>query len=152
MPGIDTAQLTDELIADEDLRLLVYDDATGLPLRIGQVLKGHPSIGIGRALDVHGISREEALYLCRNDIDGVAVELDNALPWFSQLDSVRAGVLANMTFNMGLGGLAGFHNMLSAVQAGKYDLAAEEMLASKWAVQVGGRAKKLAARMRTGVA
>ena len=43
------ARLTDE----EALRFVVYDDATGRPIVPGTHVIGHPSIGIGRALDVH---------------------------------------------------------------------------------------------------
>ena len=47
-------------IDDEGVRLRVYDDATGEPLHPGMTLKGHPSIGYGRALDVNGISLKES--------------------------------------------------------------------------------------------
>jgi lysozyme len=148
----DKVMLLAWLIQDEDQKLFVYDDATGKPLLPGMTLIGHPSVGIGRALDRKGLSKAETVYLCDNDMDGVDQELSTAFEWFEQLDAVRATVLASMAFNMGLNGLAAFHNMLTAVQQGKYAQAAEEMLASKWAVQVGDRAKRLASRMRTGLA
>jgi lysozyme len=50
------SELRAELCNDEKLRLVVYDDATGKPLRKGMTLEGHPTIGYGRALDVNGIS------------------------------------------------------------------------------------------------
>jgi lysozyme len=42
------------LIKHEDLRLFAYDDATGKPLKPGDTLKGHVSIGIGRNLEGYG--------------------------------------------------------------------------------------------------
>jgi hypothetical protein len=50
-------QMIVDLIVDEPLKLYVYDDATVMPLRPGYLLKSRLTIGIGRALDVHGISK-----------------------------------------------------------------------------------------------
>ena len=55
-----------------------------------------------------------------------------------------------MCFNMGIGSLAGFKNTLAMIQAGDYAGASENMLKSKWAVQVGNRATELAQIMKTG--
>ena len=63
---------------------------------------------------------------------------------------VRADALLNMAFNLGVDGLLGFYNTLSSVRAGDYDKAGDNMLASKWARQVKGRAVELAAQMKTG--
>jgi lysozyme len=72
------------------------------------------------------------------------------LPWVEALDGARFGVLVNMTFNMGLPKLIGFEKMLLAVRAKDYEMAAVEMLASRWSEQVGDRALRLAEQMRTG--
>ncbi|NTV10478.1 MAG: lysozyme, partial [Zoogloea sp.] len=97
-----------------------------------------------------GITRAEAVYLCGNDIDRVAGELDAHLPWWRSLDEVRQHVLMNMCFNLGIQKLQAFKNTLSLVQAGQYEAAARAMLASLWAQQVGDRAKRLAKEMETG--
>ncbi|WP_180542194.1 glycoside hydrolase family protein [Nevskia soli] len=152
MPDIDIAQLATWLVEDESLKLLVYDDATEKPIKPGTVVIGHPTIGIGRALDVHGISKAEAAYLLTNDMASVIEQLGRALPWFGSLDPVRAGVLADMAFNLGLTGLLCFHVTLGLIESRQYSEAADSMLKSKWAAQVGGRAKRLAERMRTGLA
>lgn len=150
--GADKAMLLGWLIEDEDQKLTVYDDATGKALLPGMTLIGHPTVGIGRALDRKGLSKPETVYLCNNDIDGVDAELNEAFQWYAPLDPVRSNVLASMAFNMGATGLLAFHNMLSFIQQGRYAQAAEEMLTSRWAGQVGARAKRLALRMRTGLA
>ena len=61
-----------------------------------------------------------------------------------------------MVFNMGAGspkggGLLSFVNTLSEIRRGEYAIAADMMLASKWAAQVGRRAVRLATMMRTGM-
>lgn len=145
-------QLAAELIRDEGLCLAVYDDATGLPLRPGMELVGHPTIGIGRALDVNGITADEAHLLLANDIARVEGELQKALPWFAALDDARQRVLVNMAFNLGTAGLLRFHDTLRYAQEGRYELAARAMQDSGWYRQVGGRALRLVAVMRGEVA
>jgi lysozyme len=147
---IDRDFVMSELIDDEQSRHLVYDDATGLRLCPGMVCKGHPTIGVGRALDVNGISSEEIAFLLNNDITRVSDQLNAALPWFGTLDYVRQCALINMAFNLGVAGMLGFHETLSLIAAGNYQLAGSQMLASKWATQVGARARRLAEMIRTG--
>ena len=74
----------------------------------------------------------------------------NAFPWWWKLDDARQFVLVDMAFNMGLAGLKGFKKMLTAVEQGDYQTAAKEMLASKWAAQVGRRAAELSKIMKKG--
>ena len=49
-----------------------------------------------------------------------------------------------MCFNLGLGKLKGFKKFLRAMSTQVWNVAAEEMLDSKWANQVGERASRLA--------
>jgi lysozyme len=128
-----------ELVRDEDLRQKPY-----------RCTAGKLTIGIGRNLDDVGISVDEAYFLARNDVAKVVVQLDHELPWWKDLDETRQRVLANMAFNLGINGLLGFKNTLANIQAGRYLEAAQGMLASKWAKQVGPRAERLALMMRDG--
>jgi len=52
-------------------------------------------------------------------------------------------VLVNMAFNLGRNRLSKFKNMLKAVNEGKYLVAANEMIDSKWYSQVGRRSQEL---------
>ena len=126
-----------DLIRDEGLRLKPYRDTVG-----------KLTIGIGRNLDDVGISEHEAIAMLNSDIERTWADLDRIAPWWQGLDDVRKRVLLNMAFNLGIGGLAKFKNTLAAVKEGRYADAADEMLASKWANQVGDRATRLAAMMR----
>ena len=94
-----------------------------------------------------------ASLLLDQDLDQAIVLCQTHLPYFNGLDGPRQRVLAEMAFNIGMeapDGLLGFVHMLAAVQAGRYDMAAAEMLRSHWAVQVGSRAKRLADLMQQG--
>lgn len=131
--------IRDQLIRDEGLRLHPYKDSVG-----------KLTIGVGRNLDDVGISKAEAALLLDNDIADAVQRLETAFPWAAALDDVRKAVLINMTFNMGIQGLAGFKNFLAAVQAGDYSKARDEMLDSIWAEQTGPRAQRLAIQMESG--
>jgi lysozyme len=112
------------------------------------------TIGVGRNIDPNkggiGLSDDEILYMLRNDIKRVYGELDSNLPWFKDLDDVRQDVLQDMCFNMGISRLLSFRKMLAAVELGLYDRASDELLNSKYAEQVKGRALKLARMMKEG--
>ena len=53
-------------------------------------------------------------------------------------------MLVNMHFNLGMPTLRKFRNMLDALERREYNRAADEMLDSNWADQVGNRAIELA--------
>jgi lysozyme len=148
--NINMGALTADLFSDENARLFVYDDATGKPVGPGDTLIGNPTIGIGRALNTTGITMEEASFLLDNDESSKIQNVGSALPWIGQLSELRQRILVEMAFNMGVGGLLTFRQMLAALQAGNYDAAATKMLQSDWATQVPARARRLALRMSSG--
>lgn len=132
-------QLKMQLEVDEGLRLKPY-----------RCTAGKLSIGIGRNLDDNGITRGEAMFMLDQDIIKVERELDRELPWWRKMSEIRQQAIANLCFNVGITRLKGFRKMLAFAQAGKYNEAANEMLDSKWAKQVGLRANRLAHMMRNG--
>lgn len=147
---IDRDALADLLIRHEGRRIFVYDDATGKPLKTGDTIQGIPTVGVGRNLMDVGISEEESTYLLMNDIERAIVASKKLTPDFESLGVVRQMVLVDMAFNMGPKRLAGFKKMLAAISRQDFEDAAEEMLDSKWARQVGRRADALAGMMRSG--
>ena len=62
----------------------------------------------------------------------------------------RKAVLIDMSFNLGYDKLKKFKRTWQALKDKDYNKAAEQMLNSKWARQVGKRATRLAFYMRTG--
>lgn len=150
MPALNFSKVIVELERDEGLRRVVYDDATGAPLKPGDILKGHPTIGIGRALDVNGITESEARTLLENDIAKVCDDLDRNIPGWRDWTDARQRALVNMVFNMGIGGVLKFSDMLANMKAGHWDLAALDAMDSVWAKQVGERAMRIAKMIKEG--
>lgn len=118
------------------------------------------TIGFGRNLSDVGLSADEVDLLLSNDVDRVRHELDEALPWWAHLDGVRRDVLLDLGFNLGVltppgeAKLPTFTRTLGLIEAGEYDKAADALLQSKWATQVGKqpgqRAHTLTTMLRTG--
>ena len=152
--------LIDKLVVSEGLRLQVYKDTLGID-----------TIGIGRNLEDRGITKEEldwmdipnidvvyemgiteadAVYLATNDVQIVEEELVRAHPCVDSLDAVRQLIVIDLAFNMGVPRLNKFKNMWAAIENEDYPTAAKEMLDSRWAEQVKGRATRLSDIMRTG--
>ena len=133
-------RIKEQLVRHEGLRLKPY-----------RCTAGKLTIGIGRNLDDCGISQSEAYLMLINDIMNCEKQLQAKIPdIYNGLDEVRKSVLLNMCFNLGINGLLGFKNTLAFVKAGDWERAANNMLVSKWAKQVGRRAIELSELMRKG--
>ena len=130
--------IEEQLVLHEGLRLKPYRDTVG-----------KLTIGVGRNLDDVGITRAEAFFLLANDIEAVTGQLEK-YGWYKLLDPVRQKVIVDMAFNLGMAGLLKFQKMITAIGCMDYGGAADEMLDSRWARQVGKRAQRLAEMMRTG--
>lgn len=131
-------KLLAQLIIDEGLRLKPYKDTFG-----------NITIGIGRNLSAKGITKNEAIYLCNNDITAVRDFL-YTFKWSSNLSDNRVLALCNMIFNIGNEGFLEFKGLIAALEKEDYAGASLEMLNSKWASEVGDRAKRLANLMLNG--
>lgn len=142
------AQLVVELRRDEGVRYSPYRDTMGfLTVGVGHNLDASP-LPDGWA---YPLNDDLVDVLLDSDLQNVFDDLDNALPWWTDLNDARQRVVANMCFNLGLTKLLGFVNTLTAMRQGRYADAATGMLNSAWATQVGARAVRLANMMKTGV-
>jgi len=130
-----------------DLEREVADDEGFMPIPY-RCTAGKLSIGYGTNIQ-DGITRDEALLLMRYRLGKVVAALESRLPFWPSLTDDRRRVLANMGYQLGIGGLMGFKRMLAALDRSDYEAAAREMLDSKWAKRdTPGRARRLAERMR----
>ena len=150
----------DKLVEHEGLVLTVYKDTLGIDtIGIGRNLKDR---GISKEeldymdipnMDViyeHGITEADARYLALNDIAIVENELCRVHTCVKNLDSVRQLILMDMAFNMGVPRLCKFVKMWNAIYEENFEAASMEMLNSRWARQVGRRAKILSDAMASG--
>lgn len=138
----DRSRLKQDLIRDEGLRLEAYKDSVGLwTIGVGHLLGTEPRMT--------KITNIEAMALLDADIVDAEHVLDGWIPLWANLDGVRQRALLNFCFNLGNRVLQ-FVNTRNYLLKQDWDGAANNMLMSKWADQVGARAKRLAAMLETG--
>ena len=125
----------------------------GLVLHAYKDHLGYLTIGYGRLIDKNkggGITKEEAEYLLKNDIERFINEIKKNISFFNDLNDARQAVIINMAFQMGISGLLGFKNTLKFIENKEFDKAADNMMLSKWATQTPSRAKRLSEQIRSG--
>jgi len=110
------------------------------------------TIGYGRNLEENGINEIEAHYLLTNDAIQAHRDAASLVPNWLGLDDVRQNVVANMAFQLGRSRLAKFVKFLAAVDKGRYEDAAFEMVMSAWYDQTPNRAGRLKQEMLSGKA
>jgi len=116
---------------------------------------GFVTIGIGHLIDKRkGGKLPDEIINALFDYDVQQVEA--ILPdWVLKLDEVRKAVLTDMFFNLGpepfdADGYKDWPIFIGQIKRGEWDRAADNMLSTLWARQVGKRAERLATMMRTG--
>ena len=111
---------------------------------------GKTTIGFGRNVDANGglgITKEEALYLLKNDIKRCHDTLYKR-SWYKPLDVVRKDVMIELLYNMGLTSLLTFKRMIAAINQEDFELASNELMDSKWAKEDVGSNRSADIRFR----
>ena len=138
LPPVDLISL---LVADEGEVLHVYSDSRGVQ-----------TLGVGRRVDgLGGISKDESRYMLGNDVQKVKNFCALRFPWLGAQSAARIAVVQSMCFIFGGAGLLGWPDFLSAMQAGDWEAAAQELETSKWATEEAAeRVARFAQSLRSG--
>lgn len=129
---------------EEGLRLSPYRDSEGY-WTIGY---GHHSGRINASTGPWTL--EEAEEQFNEDFEIAESAARRAVATFDNLNGCRKGVLVQMAFQMGEGGLRSFVNTIRHINDENYIQAAANMRRSLWARQTPARAHRMAKRMETG--
>ena len=142
-----TESLEDRIIRHESFRATAYKDSMGFS-----------TIGIGHCLTKddcdsypNGISYADAVTLLEADIARTKQNAAKEFPWVLGLDECRAGIIYEMCFQMGVGSVAQFHNMIAAIRQQDWATAANAMLESAWHRETPSRCEELATLMLKGI-
>ena len=130
----------EQLKEDEGLRLLPY-----------RCTAGKLTIGYGRNIEDNGIFLDEAVFMLERDSELARrdlIDIFNLRFGDKLYDYNRFNALTNMMYNLGKPRFLGFKKMIAAIKIQDWKTAADEMIDSKWAKQVGDRAVRLAAIIR----
>ncbi|QQG32082.1 baseplate hub subunit and tail lysozyme [Citrobacter phage CkP1] len=152
---------------DEGLRLKVYWDTEGYPtigighLIVAQRIRDMNQINkilsnqVGRTVTGNpgSISMDEASALFAKDLADVQRDVktnSKVGPVYNTMNRSRQMALENMSFQMGVGGVAKFTGMLNAMAAGDWKRAYDESRDSLWFQQTKGRASRVSMIILTG--
>ena len=134
--------LREQLKVDEGVKYEIYKDHLG-----------YPTFGIGHLITEddpeHGepdgteISEDRVNEVFESDVAKFVSEAKILFPDLDELPDVAQQVIVNMAFNMGRPRLSKFKNFIAGVNDRDWTRAAEEMMDSRWATQVGDRAIRL---------
>ena len=89
--------------------------------------------------------------LLDHDICDAITDVKRLCSVYDELSVPRQACLVDMAFNLGYTRFSKFVRFWNAIHKEDFAEAAEEMLASKWAAQVKGRATELARMMKENV-
>lgn len=143
---MDKQRLRSDVIQAEGYKLVAYKDTKGLWTG-----------GVGHLLpqnrDWSGVRFDVSQVLAWLDADMASAEaLAAALPEWASLDTdSRQNAVVELVFNLGPDRWKGFHKTRDAIQKKEWPVAHDELLASKWAEQVGPtRSTRIANYLRSG--
>jgi len=108
------------------------------------------TLGVGRNVQSRGISHETAMQMLDEDIDICINELQQTVSYWDDLPERVKEALINLCFNMGISRLMAFKKTFGYLREGMYEKAADELLESRYANQVGQRAIDVANMIREG--
>ena len=144
---MDLQQLREELTEDEGCKYEIYLDHLG-----------YPTFGIGHLVrdddPEHGeevgtsVSEDRVIEAFESDLESVLSDCKILYSDFDDLPEEAQQVIANMMFNMGRPRLSKFKGMKRGVDARDWNIAADEMIDSRWYRQVTNRADRLVQRIR----
>lgn len=126
------------LIKHESYRELPYQDT-----------RGFLTIGIGRNLTGRGVLPTEIDMMFDHDVDHFFNFLSEKFNWFNKLNDSRQCALVDMCF-MGTKTFLEFTAMITALEEGDFERAAQEIVDSKYETEVHQRAHDIAEIIRTG--
>lgn len=108
------------------------------------------TIGIGHNLSDKGLSEEVINIIFKEDFLSSLTDARSIFPDFDGWPLGRQVAIINMIFNLGKRKFSEFKKMISAIKKGDWNSASEEALNSKWAIQTGKRAVRIAQVLKSG--
>lgn len=135
----DFSVLVDEVKEAEGLRLKAYRDSVGVW-----------TVGYGTNLQELEIDQALADKWLVDKLAASELEAQR-FPWFAGLTRTRQRAIVELIYNLGIPKLVRFEKFLAAMAAGDYLTARNELLDSRWSVQVGPtRANRIAGYILNG--
>jgi len=133
---MDLKALTEQLKIHEGFRNHVY-----------QCSMGHDTIAYGHLVS-KGVSKAVGELILQEDIQEAIDEVKRNIGFFEDLPGKAQEAIVNMSFNLGISRLMQFKKMLMHLRDRNFSKAADEVLNSRYATQVGKRAMDVATMIK----
>ena len=140
--------MTTILLIDLAKAILSYDEGNKNKPYVDPV--GKITIGIGHNLTDKGLSSDIIDQIFNEDFLSALSDARSIFPDFDGWSVGRQVAVINMIFNLGKRKFNEFKKMISAIKKGDWNVASQEALNSKWAIQVGKRAVRIAESLKSG--
>ena len=137
---------------NEGYRTCVYKDPVGIPtIGVGFNLQKFgarseiESVGANYDAVLNGsqcLTDSQIKELFDKDMDSAVSCVEGWVSNWSSIGTSRQSALADMSFNLGCGGIREFVSMKAAIERGDYSGAASDMKSSLWCSQVGSRCSR----------
>ena len=106
------------------------------------------TIGYGFAVKDLVLDDDIANIILQRKLEALIRNIEFKFSWYADLPNSVKDVVIEMCYQLGVNGVSKFKKTIEHLKCEEWELAADEMLDSKWAVQTPNRAKALSDRIR----
>ena len=124
--------LLNDIKKHEGFRNQVYKDTLGID-----------TIGYGFAIKDLVMDQDIAEKILKRKVENLIKRIKQKFSWYSNIPEEAQDVVANMCYQLGVGGFSKFKKTIKYISEKKWDDASIEMLDSLWARQTPNRAIEL---------
>jgi lysozyme len=106
------------------------------------------TIGYGFAVKDLVLDEDIANIILQRKLEALIRSIEFKFSWYADLPNAVKDVVIEMCYQLGVKGFSKFRKTIKHLENEEWELAADEMLDSKWAVQTPNRAKALSDRVK----
>tara|TARA_R100001594_G_scaffold58135_1_gene92113 strand:+ start:161 stop:571 length:411 start_codon:yes stop_codon:yes gene_type:complete len=117
--------------------------------KVYKCTEGFDTIGYGFAIKDLVLDEDIAEEILLRKVESLISRVRKKFNWLDTVPPAVQGVLVEMSYQMGVSGVSKFKKALHAMQMFQWNVAADELLDSRWAKQTPNRAKELSNIIRS---
>ena len=106
------------------------------------------TIGYGFAVKDLVLDEDIANIILQRKLEALIRSIEFKFSWYADLPNAVKDVVIEMCYQLGVKGFSKFRKTIKHLENEEWELAADEILDSKWAVQTPNRAKALSDRVK----
>jgi len=120
----------------------------GFRSKVYKCSEGFDTIGYGFAVKDLVLDEDICNIILQRKLESLIRSIEFKFSWYADLPNAVKDVMIEMCYQLGVNGVSKFKKTIEHLKNEEWELAADEMLDSKWAKQTPNRAKALSDRVR----